>query len=164
MQNFNVLTFLLTSLALLTFYVGSVDSAESVESAGQKPHAASHSDGKGTATVVPGDDVVVNTFGTWNIVYTVGREGIAAGGGIVVLGGLCVPDGRPETTLSYWIRQGRRFFPEMGIHQSGPRGRRDALLAGSCLGLETSLFLGDRLAVEWTSLLPGFRLTDPTEA
>ncbi len=41
-------------------------------------------DGKGTAQVVPNSDVVVNTYGTWKIVYTVGEEGIDVGGGIAV--------------------------------------------------------------------------------
>ena len=41
-------------------------------------------DGKGTARVIPNDPVVVNSYGTWQIVYSVGREGIGAGGGIAV--------------------------------------------------------------------------------
>jgi len=45
---------------------------------------ASFKDGKGTAVVIPSDDVVVNTYGTWKIVYTVGKEGIDGGGGIAV--------------------------------------------------------------------------------
>jgi len=41
-------------------------------------------DGKGTARLIPNAPIVVNTPGTWKIVYTVGREGIGAGGGIAV--------------------------------------------------------------------------------
>ena len=41
-------------------------------------------DGKGTARVIPNDPVVVNTYGTWKIVYSVGTEGIGVGGGIAV--------------------------------------------------------------------------------
>jgi len=41
-------------------------------------------DGKGSALVIPSDDVVINTYGTWRIVYTVGQEGIDIGGGIVL--------------------------------------------------------------------------------
>ena len=41
-------------------------------------------DGKGTARLIPNTPVVVNTQGTWKIVYTVGEEGITAGGGIAV--------------------------------------------------------------------------------
>ena len=41
-------------------------------------------DGKGTARVVPNDPVIVNTYGTWKIVYSVGKEGIGVGGGIAV--------------------------------------------------------------------------------
>jgi hypothetical protein len=41
-------------------------------------------DGKGTARLIPKAPIVVNTHGTWKIVYTVGREGISVGGGIAV--------------------------------------------------------------------------------
>lgn len=41
-------------------------------------------DGKGTARLIPNAPIVVNTHGTWKIVFTVGREGISAGGGIAV--------------------------------------------------------------------------------
>lgn len=49
-----------------------------------KFHSPSPKDGKGEAAVLPNDDVVVNSYGTWKIVYTVGKEGIDPGGGIAV--------------------------------------------------------------------------------
>lgn len=36
----------------------------------------------GSVTVVPGTDVVVGSYGTWTIVYTVGRYGMDVGGGL----------------------------------------------------------------------------------
>jgi hypothetical protein len=47
-------------------------------------HSPSGKDGKGTAVVTPGSAVEVNSWGSWKIIYTVGEEGIAAGGGIAV--------------------------------------------------------------------------------
>ena len=51
--------------------------------AAAKP-APSLQDGKGTARLIPNAPIVVNTHGTWKIVFTVGSEGISAGGGIAV--------------------------------------------------------------------------------
>jgi hypothetical protein len=82
-------------------------------------------------------------------------------GGSVVLGGLCLPKGPPEAFLSSMLRDGRRCFPELGIHQSGQEG--PDLLPGACAKLETSLFLGDGPSLDWAMQLPGFRLTDPME-
>jgi len=41
-------------------------------------------DGKGAARVIPNDPVAVNTYGTWEVTYSVGEGGIAVGGGIAV--------------------------------------------------------------------------------
>ena len=59
------------------------ETAGNDSTAAAKP-APSLQDGKGTARLIPNAPIVVNTHGTWKIVYTVGREGISAGGGIAV--------------------------------------------------------------------------------
>ena len=41
-------------------------------------------DGQGTATVTPADSVVVSSRGTWTIEWTAGRDGLPAGGGVVL--------------------------------------------------------------------------------
>jgi hypothetical protein len=84
-------------------------------------------------------------------------------GGSVVLGGLCLPRGSPESTLSSMLRESRRFFPALGVHQTESQGSPQVLLPGACEHLEATLFLGDRLSLEWATHLPGFRLLDSQE-
>jgi hypothetical protein len=71
------------------FYVACSSGENQNEMMGDEPTSTVHSlssprDGTGTARVIPNDPVIINTYGTWQIVYSVGREGIAAGGGIAV--------------------------------------------------------------------------------
>ena len=70
-------------------YVACSSGVSQNETAGDQPTTtvnlpSSPQDGKGAARVIPNDPVVINTYGTWEIVYSVGREGIAPGGGIAV--------------------------------------------------------------------------------
>ena len=60
------------------------DHAAGDESTAVANSPSSLQDGKGTARVIPNDPVVINTSGTWQIVYSVGKEGIGVGGGIAV--------------------------------------------------------------------------------
>lgn len=41
-------------------------------------------DGKGSAVVEPDADVLINSFGTWKVIYTAEGEGIREGGGLVI--------------------------------------------------------------------------------
>ncbi|MBW2651939.1 MAG: hypothetical protein JRC57_02465, partial [Deltaproteobacteria bacterium] len=47
-------------------------------------NSPSPEDSKGEAIVIPSNDVVANTYGTWKIVYTAGKGGIAIGGGVAL--------------------------------------------------------------------------------
>ena len=71
------------------FYAACSSDVSQDHAAGDDSTAAANSpsslqDGKGTARVTPNDPVVINSYGTWQIVYSVGREGIGVGGGIAV--------------------------------------------------------------------------------
>ena len=54
------------------------------ELSSETPCSPSRKDGKGTAVVTPVDEIVVNSWGSWKIIYTAGEEGIDTGGGVVV--------------------------------------------------------------------------------
>jgi hypothetical protein len=71
------------------FYVACSSSGSQNQATEDQPTAMVNSpssplDGKGAARVIPNDPVAVNTYGTWEVVYSVGKGGIAAGGGIAV--------------------------------------------------------------------------------
>ncbi len=79
-----ILIVVVTAIYLLNRHKKSHNELSANESSLATKNSPSPGDGKGEAIVVPSDDVVVNTYGTWKIVYTVGKEGIAIGGGIAV--------------------------------------------------------------------------------
>lgn len=72
------------SIFFLNRFKNSQNELTGTESDSVKKYSPIPENGKGTAVVIPSDDVVVNTYGTWKIVYTVGKEGINRGGGIAV--------------------------------------------------------------------------------
>ncbi len=79
-----IVTFVVSSLYLLNSHKNSPHELNAGEPASLKESSPLTENGIGTAQVIPSDDVMVNTYGTWKVVYTVGKEGIAAGGGIAV--------------------------------------------------------------------------------
>ena len=79
-----LLVFVVSSIYLLNRYKNSPHELNADKSISVKESPSSTENGKGIAAVIPGDDVEINTHGTWKIVYTVGKEGIAVGGGIAV--------------------------------------------------------------------------------
>ena len=79
-----ILTFVVSSLYLLNSHKNSPHELNAGEPASLKESSPLTENDIGTAQVIPSDDVMVNTYGTWKVVYTVGKEGIAAGGGIAV--------------------------------------------------------------------------------
>ena len=79
-----ILTAVVFSNYSLNRYKKSHNELTANESAPATENFLSPEDGKGEAVVIPNDDVAVNTYGTWKIVYTVGKEGISIGGGIAV--------------------------------------------------------------------------------
>jgi len=87
-RKITLLICILASVVSHIYFLDGYKNSQHVEmgyaSALEEKTPASIKDGKGTAVVIPSDDVVVNTYGTWKIVYTVGKEGIDRGGGIAV--------------------------------------------------------------------------------
>ena len=79
-----LLVFVVSSIYLLNRYKNSPHELNADKSISVKESPSSTENGKGIAAVIPGDDVEINTHGTWKIVYTVGKEGIAVSGGIAV--------------------------------------------------------------------------------
>ena len=78
------LAIVVISIYLLNQYKHKQKELTANESVSAKKYSPLTENGKGEAVVIPSDDVVVNTYGTWKVVYTVGKEGITGGGGIVV--------------------------------------------------------------------------------
>jgi len=79
-----ILATVVFSICSLNWYKNSQHEVMSYASTSERPYIPSNKDGKGIAVVIPSDDVVINTYGTWKIVYTMGKEGIDIGGGIAV--------------------------------------------------------------------------------
>lgn len=78
------LAIVVISIYLLNQYKHNQKELTANKSVSAKKYSPLPENDKGKAVVIPSDDVAVNTYGTWKVVYTVGKEGIASGGGIVV--------------------------------------------------------------------------------
>jgi len=79
-----ILATVVFSIYFLNRYKNSHNKLTVNKSTSAKKYPPSPENDRGKAVVIPDDDVMVNTYGTWKIVYTVGKKGIAMGGGIVV--------------------------------------------------------------------------------